>query len=181
MKNPNKLQLDFGFDIKPISKEIAKPKSTKIDFVFEIMDCLTAPIIVFPSAWQTAIPKDVLNNVTMSRLLCQLAGEQMASIPEVVAYMMPRSFESPMPYEWVNIYTWVGLQYARQFKETQQVKDMEEIAPKALSDYDMGLLNGLRKWIYEKRRKALKESMKNIKNTKKEVSPTEYQVNLFGD
>ena len=46
--------------------------------------------------------------------------KQMASITEVIAYMMPRTFEAPMPSEWVNIYTWVGLQYANQFKGNEQ-------------------------------------------------------------
>ncbi len=109
MKNPDKLQLDFGFEIKPIPNQKTKPKTAnkvQENFVFEFMDYLTSPIIVFPSAWMNDIPKDVLKNITMSRMLCQMSGEKMASFAEVVAYMMPRTYESPMPYEWVNIYAW---------------------------------------------------------------------------
>jgi len=137
------LQLDFGFDIKPMVNQKTRPKTAKQaqnDFVFEFMDSLTAPVIVFPSAWQDTIPKDVLKNITMSRLLCQISGEQMASYTEVVAYMMPRTFESPLQSEWVNIYTWCGLQYTRQFKGKELAKTMEEIAPKNLSDYDNGFM-----------------------------------------
>jgi hypothetical protein len=40
---------------------------------------------------------------------------------------------------------------------------MVEIAPKELPDYGNGLLNNLRVWIYEKRRKALKTILKKNK------------------
>ena len=182
MEDPKTLQLDFGFEIKPIPKEKKKPISTKKaknDFVFDFMDCLTSPVIVFKSAWQDAIPADVLNNITISRMICLMVGEQMASITEVVAYMMPRTFESPMHSEWINIYTWCGLQYAKSFKGVEQQKVMAEIAPQKLSDYEIHLLNDLRRWIYDKRRKALKLSMKSEKQVKL-PDVTSKQGNLFG-
>ena len=40
---------------------------------------------------------------------------------------------------------------------------MTDIAPKELSDYEKDLLNNLRVWIYEKRRKALKDILKKSK------------------
>ncbi|SDQ90646.1 hypothetical protein [Flagellimonas zhangzhouensis] len=165
MENQNVVQLDFGFELEPAKTPIPnlRPKSfkkTKSDFVLDLMDLLQSPIIVYPSQWQDAVPKDLLNNITMARMLTRMRGEHMASLTEVVAYMMPRTFESPMPSEWVNIYTWCGLQYAKTFKKTGQIEAMEEVAPQQLSEYEMGLLKGLRMWIYEKRRKALKDSMK---------------------
>ncbi len=76
----------------------------------------------------------------------------------------------------------MGLQYAKQFKGEEQVKYIEdEIAPKALSEYEMSLLNNLRKWIYDKRRIALKESMKNDKRNMQEESPVAKQEALFGN
>ena len=181
MEKPDFLQLHFGFGIEPISKSDKKPvneKQAKSDFVFDFMDCLTSPVIVFKSAWQDAIPKEVLKNVTLSRLLCSISGEKMASYAEVIAYVMPRTLEAPMPLEWVNIYTWVGLQYAKEYSNQNQISAMDEIAPKNLSDYELGLLNDLRKWIYDKRRKALKEKLKVSNKTKSKVIPSG-QVNLF--
>ena len=105
-------------------------------------------------------------NITMARM----RGGHMASLTEVVAYMMPRTFESPMPSEWVNIYTWCGLKYAKTSKKTGQMEAMEEVAPKQLSEYEMGLLKRLRVWIYEKRRKALKDSLKT--STPKSSGPS---------
>jgi len=158
------VQLNFGFEcesIQPKEKTLKPNKNRDNDFVFNFMACLTSPIIVFKSAWQDIIPEDILKNIKLSRLLCSMQQEKMASLTEALAYMMPRTYEAPMPTEWVNIYTWLGLQYTSRFKNADQFDAMKEIAPKKLSEYEMGLLNNLRIWIYDKRRKALKDALKN--------------------
>ncbi|HAI42649.1 MAG TPA: hypothetical protein DCM40_33355, partial [Maribacter sp.] len=112
-ENLNVVQLDFGFDCEPLETQKRTSKSNKKrtnDFVFNFMDCLNSPIIVFKSAWQDTIPKDILKNIKLSRLLCSMQQEEMASLTETLAYLMPRTYEAPMPTEWVNIYTWLGLQ-----------------------------------------------------------------------
>lgn len=181
MNDPKVIQLDFGFDRKAVTDQKPRSKSNnkiRSDFVFDFMDCLTGPIIVFRSAWQDAVPKDVLNNISLARMMCLMAGEQTASLTEVVAYMMPRTFESPMHHEWVNIYTWAGVQYANFFKGSEQRKTMAEIAPDKLSDQERRLLNDLRRWIYDKRRKALKQSLKSEKPAKSKDVVTQ-QESLF--
>jgi len=183
MEKQNVVQLDFGFEMEPVKtpNPNQRPKSfkrAKSDFVLDFMDLLQSPIIVYPSQWQDAVPKDLLNNITMARMLTLMRGEPMASLTEVVAYLMPRTFESPMPSEWVNIYTWCGLQYAKTFKKTEQIKAMEEIVPQLLSEYEMGLLKRLRFWIYEKRRQALKDSMKTSMPKLSGPSPND-QAELF--
>ena len=138
MENFNLIQLDFGFECEPLPTDKKTSKSNKkqrSDFVFNFMDCLTSPIIVFKSAWQDTIPKDLLKNITLSRLLSSMQQEEMASLTETLAYMMPRTYEAPMPTEWVNIYTWLGLQYAAQYKNNDQLNAMTEIAPSELSKY----------------------------------------------
>ncbi|SNY99553.1 hypothetical protein [Flagellimonas pacifica] len=182
MKKPEVLQLDFGFDVIPVvpQKNPADTHKKTADFVFDFMDCLTAPTIVFPSAWQDTIPKDLLSHIPIARLLCLNKGEMMASIPEMIAYMMPRTFESPLPSEWVNIYTWAGAQYAHRFKGADQQEVMAEIAPKELSEYEKGLLTNLRRWIYEKRRKALKHRMKSESQSQPKAKAP-MQTGLFGD
>ena len=183
MENQNVVQLDFGFELEPAKTPIPnlRPKSfikAKSDFVLDFMDLLQSPIIMYPSQWQDAVPKDLLNNITMARMLTQMRGEHMASLTEVVAYMMPRTFESPMPSEWVNIYTWCGLQYVKTFLKIGQIEAMADLAPKQLSEYEMGLLKRLRIWIYEKRRQALKDSMKTLMPKLSGPSPND-QGELF--
>ena len=112
MENLKVVQFDFGFECKPISAKdkVVKPtKKDKIDFVFDFMDCLASPIIVFKSAWQDTIPKDILGRIKLSRLICAMTHEKMASLTEALAYIMPRTYEAPMQREWANIYTWLGL------------------------------------------------------------------------
>ena len=100
-----------------------------------------------------------------------MTKEKMASLTETLAYIMPRTYEAPMPTEWVNIYTWLGLQYVIQFKNNDQLSAMTEIAPSELSEYEIGLLNNLRRWIYDKRRKALKEKLKSAEKSEKKILP----------
>ena len=174
MENLNVLQLDFGFEVKPtLTKEKVRKrtKKDKNDFVFDFMDCLASPIIVFKSAWQDTIPKDILGRIKLSRIICSMTKEKMASLTETLAYIMPRTYEAPMPTEWVNIYTWLGLQYVIQFKNNDQLSAMTEIAPSELSEYEIGLLNNLRRLIYDKRRKALKEKLKSAEKSEKKILP----------
>ena len=152
MENLKKVQLDFGFECEPISNQ-KKPsileKRSETDFVLDLMDFMRSPIIVFKSTWQDAIPTEILKNIPISRLMSLMANEKMASLTEVVAYMMPRTLEGPLSTEWVNIYTWSGFQHAKTFGNNEQLEVMKEIVPKTLSDYEMSLLNSLRKWIYD--------------------------------
>ncbi|TDY60758.1 hypothetical protein DFQ06_3342 [Algibacter lectus] len=169
MENLKVVQFDFGFECNPIlaKEKVVKPtKKDKSDFVFDFMDCLASPIIVFKSAWQDTIPKDILSRIKLSRIICSMTGDKTASLTETLAYMMPRTYEAPMQTEWANIYTWLGLQYAMQNKSKDQLEAMTEIAPKELSDYEKGLLKNLRLWIYDKRRKALKGILKKNKVSK---------------
>ncbi|MDO6818433.1 hypothetical protein [Zobellia sp. 1_MG-2023] len=179
MNNIKTVQFDFGFECEPIQEKEKTLKSNKKrdnDFVFNFMDCLTSPIVVFKSAWQDIIPKDILKNIKLSRLLCSMQQEEMASLTEALAYMMPRTYEAPMPTEWVNIYTWLGLQYASQFKNKDQLGAMKEIATNKLSEYETGLLNNLRRWIYDKRRKALKDKLKSAEKSEAKILPKNQEV-----
>ncbi|MBU3820981.1 hypothetical protein KO566_02825 [Flavobacteriaceae bacterium XHP0103] len=139
---------------------------------------MSSPIIVFESAWKDTIPKDLLANVKLSRLWALMLKEDKASLTEALVYMMPRTYEAPLPYEWVNIYTWLGLQYAMQYKNKEQVEVLSDIAPKELSDYETGLLENLRKWIYRQRRKALKARLKDLEKPKTD-KPSINQKTLF--
>tara|TARA_R110002111_G_scaffold136153_1_gene202010 strand:+ start:804 stop:1349 length:546 start_codon:yes stop_codon:yes gene_type:complete len=181
MENLKVVQFNFGFECKQISakENVVKPtKKDKSDFVFDFMDCLASPIIVFKSAWQDTIPKDILGRIKLSRIICSMSKEKMASLTETLAYIMPRTYEAPIPTEWVNIYTWLGLQYVIQSKNNGQMEAMTEIAPNELSDYEKGLLKNLRVWIYEKRRKALKDILKKNKISKSN-SILDIQEKLF--
>jgi hypothetical protein len=160
MEKQQFLQLDFGLEIPKKDPPKKLPKNEKANFVFDMMDCLTSPIIVHDSAWMDTIPKDLLSHIPMARMIACRKNDGMATILEVIAYLMPRTFEAPMPYGWGNIYTWCGLQYALQFKNKTMIDAMKQIAPENLTHDEQRDIDHLRRWIYDKRRKALKQRMK---------------------
>lgn len=92
-----------------------------------------------------------------------MTKEKLASLTETLAYIMPRTYEAPMQTEWVNIYLWLGLQYAMLSKNNGQLEAMKDIAPKELPDYEKGLLKNLCVSIYEKQRKSLIDILKKNK------------------
>ncbi|MEO1485693.1 MAG: hypothetical protein AAFU57_08100 [Bacteroidota bacterium] len=161
------LQFDFQLEKPQANPQMTKKptrkkvKSSSSDFVLDMMDCLTSPIIVFKSAWMDMVPEDVIRNIPLSRMVALRKGEQMATVIEVLAYLMPRSFEAPMRYEWANIYTWCGLQYALQYNNKRMAEAMKKIAPEKLTRDEQREMDHLRRRIYDKRRKVLKERMKH--------------------
>lgn len=77
---------------------------------------MKAKTIIYDFWQHDNIPKNTHKNIKLLQLLCSIQQEEMASLIETLAYMMPRTYEAPLPTEWVNIYTCLGLQYARHFK-----------------------------------------------------------------
>ena len=72
MENFNFVQLDFEFECEPEFKQKKSSKSNKKrnnDFVFNFMDCLTSPIIVFKSAWKDTIPRDILKHKIITTII----------------------------------------------------------------------------------------------------------------
>ena len=166
MENQNVIQLQFDFNAQPVQGTTPVPEALPIrkngrraeeKFVFEFMDMLTAPVITFSTAWIDAIPQKLKQNIGFARLIAAMKKEETATIPEVVAYIITRTYESPMTSEWANIYTWCASKYLKDY-EHRDVPD--DIAPKKLSDYEHSLLKQLRNWIYRKRREAVKSKLK---------------------
>ena len=74
-------------------------------FTFELMDTLTSPVLTYSQAWTDCIPQRLLDLITPARLVSKLLNEEMATMPEVVTYIMTATLEFPMHGEWVDIYT----------------------------------------------------------------------------
>jgi hypothetical protein len=67
--------------------------------------------------------------------------------------MFPRTLEAPMGSDWTDIYMYLGGLYVK--KMGRDIPD--DIKTAELSNYQMGLLNQLKHWIFERRIKARKE------------------------
>lgn len=136
-------------------------------FVFEFMDMLTAPVITHSQSWADCIPKRLLDLISMSRLISGMQKDEMASYPEVVAYLTTASFEAPLGSDWTEIFTHCSCTVCEQHFNEDHWDTLD--AHRKLSDYQKEKLDKLRRWIYDKRRKALKNSMRAMKSKEPEL------------
>lgn len=157
-------------------KNLTSPSLKDTDkFTFELMDALTSPILTYSQAWADYIPQRLLDLIKPARLVSQLLNEEMATMPEVVTYIMTATLEFPMHGEWVDIYTHCSCIVAEQYWKENHWDKVS--APRELSDYELTqFLNPLRKWIYERRRKILKERMKAEKKARPEPIVVEQEL-----
>lgn len=127
-------------------------------FVFHFIDILQGPIMTFSAEWASCIPKRLIDLITMARLVSGMKKEELATLPEVSAYMITRTFLAPMDNDWTQIYTYVS---CRICEENWNEDHWAAVCPeKKLNSYQEDLLLRLRRWIYEKRQLAVKKKMK---------------------
>ena len=144
-----------------------KKKSKIIDEqVFNLMDALRSPVLTFSQGWADCIPERILEIIPVSRLAASLNDEKMATMPEAVAYIMTATLEFPMHGEWVDIYTYVSCKVCQDHFGEDHWDDIK--APRELDQWNQDMLNKLRRWIYDERRKYLKDRMKSEKRLEKE-------------
>jgi hypothetical protein len=130
--------------------------------IFNLMDALRSPVLTHTTSWADCIPKRLLDIITTSRMASLILHEELATYPEVTAFMMTRVMEAPMPSEWVEIYLHCSCQVCEQYWQKSHWEELQ--AKKVLGEYETKqFLLPLRRWIYERRRKALKEKLKKEK------------------
>jgi len=129
------------------------------------MDALESPILTHSQAWADTIPQRLLAQVTVARLANMVQKKETATDVEVAIFIYTRSLEAPMSSEWADIYFHITCKVLEQYFGENHWDDIK--APKDLDDYSINYLLGpLRKHIYEKRRKILKQRMKEAETTK---------------
>lgn len=153
--------------------------------MFDLMDALTAPILTHAATWKDCLPDRVLNIVTMARMASLLKKERMATLPEVLLFMMTRTFEAPMGHEWTEIYLHVSCTVCQQWFNEDHWDQVH--AKKELGEYELKQhLLPLRRWIYERRRQVVKQRMGSWKKEERAAAmdkqPTiveQQQLELF--
>lgn len=137
-------------------------------FAFYFVDILQGPIMTYTTEWADCIPQRLIRLIKMARLVAGMKKEELATLPEVSAYMITRTFLAPMDNDWTQIYTFVSCKVCEEhFGEDHWA----EICPdKKLNDYQKDLLLRLRRWIYEKRQLAVKKKMKAESQAKVVIS-----------
>lgn len=129
-----------------------------------MMDALQAPILTHAQSWADTLPKRLLDIIPMARLISLMRGEEMATYPEVVAFIYTRTLEAPMSREWVDIYTHVSCIVCEQYWKEDQWEAVK--APRTLDEYELKqFLNPLRRWIWKRRREVVKQRIKSADNS----------------
>jgi len=127
--------------------------------VFNLMDALRSPVLTHDVSWASVIPQRILNVIPLARMKALIANEEMATEPETVAFMMTRVMNAPMDHEWAEIYCYLGCKVCEDYFGQDGWDSVK--AKRTLTEYEeKHHLLPLRKWIYERRRKALKEKLK---------------------
>jgi hypothetical protein len=151
--------------------------SKQVDgWISDLVGALTDPIIAFPSPWMADIPENIKKQIPLERLIMNMrVSKEGKGVPvgecEVIAYMFPRTMEEPMGYEWTHIYSYCFTK-AMAFMKVEVPPDMRV---DVLSDYDMRQLDGLKRFIWDKRVQHRKEKSRRekISNTANENNRTD--------
>jgi hypothetical protein len=141
-----------------------KSKNAEQDaFVFHFMDILTAPIMTYDQSWASAIPDRLKKEITMHRLIAGIKQEEMATMAEVVAYLITATLSFPLDNDWVDIYTHAACIVAEECWQENH-RDIIQ-APRKLSRNQEEDLIRLRRWIYERRQGNVKKKMKGAEQS----------------
>ena len=142
-------------------------------WIGDVVGVFCDPIIVYPSGWEDTLPDWIKQQITLERLIMNVKSMKEGGVPvgdtEVLAYMYPRTMESPLTEQWQRIYFYVFNQ-AMKMKKTEVPKDLQS---EKLTDYDMQQLNHLKNWIYDTRIKHRKERERGIRQEEKAAAVAE--------
>lgn len=135
-------------------------EQVKIDKgISEIVGVFCDPTIVMPGGWGDTLPDWLKQAITMDRLIMNIqglkTGEMTGTDAEACAYLYTASLTAPMSSEWTHIYLYIaGKVYEKWRTPDSGVTMPEDIKVEKLTDYEMGMLNHLKRWLYEQRVKV---------------------------
>jgi len=127
--------------------------------VFNLVDALRSPVLTHSSSWADCIPERIIRRIPEARMINLMQEIEMATDIECSAFIMTASMEAPLDRDWTDIYTHVACKTLQDWFGEDHWEEVR--APRTLTEYQRNyLLNPLKKHIYEKRRKILRQRMK---------------------
>jgi hypothetical protein len=130
----------------------------------ELAGALTDPIIVWPfGGWGDSLPEKIKGDITIHRMLQLMKHEEdVATWPEVCAYLFTVTLERPVSHEWADIYLYAMTQYMGESIPAN-------IKKKSLDQYEMQLLDRFRRWLWDARHRARKQHCKEERSGREPV------------
>jgi hypothetical protein len=147
------------FNVEASTPKLKQKQKSEKDYVFDIVDALSAPVLVFSTLWSDIIPKRLFEILPLARMKALMQGEQLATYAECVIYIYPRTLEAPMTSEWVDIYTHISCKTLEEWFGEDHWNEVK--APRELSQWLLSQLGDLRCHLYNKRREILKTRLKS--------------------
>lgn len=137
--------------------------------ISEIAGVFTDPIIVMPGGWGDTLPDWLKQAITLERLTMNvkaLSGEPMTGTDaEACAYLYTAGLTAPMDSDWSEIYLYISTQVCRRHKQVDLPAD---IAVESISNYRMGRLLDLKRWIFNRRTRIREEHDRASRRERKE-------------
>lgn len=140
--------------------------------ISEIVGAITDPIIVWPGGWGDSLPDWLKTAITLERLISNMAvikGEEMTGTDaEACAYLFTASLTFPLSSDWTQIYLYIATKvYEKQRTPQSGVTMLKDVRVDLITDYQMGLLNHLKGWIYQRRVAARQDRDRSDKREKR--------------
>lgn len=150
----------------------------KVDPIEESVGALFDPIIVYPAGgWENDLPEPLKKELPLHRMAHNMlcirgkASWDEACDVEALLYLYPASLAAPMGHDWTQIYLYLGY-------KVMGSRMPEDVAQKTLTNYEMGMLRDLKRWIQRKKleaRKARRRQEKAEKPAKQQAVEAEYE------
>lgn len=142
------------------------------DGISNIVGAICDPIIVFPGGWGDSLPEWLKTAITLERLIMNMRvikGEEMTGTDaEACAYLFTASLTFPLSSDWTQIYLYIATKvYEKQRSKTSGITMPKDIRVDLITDYQMGLLNHLKGWIYRRRTTARQDSDRSDRRQKR--------------
>ncbi|MBA7470427.1 hypothetical protein ES707_05713 [subsurface metagenome] len=153
-----------GQEVEEVEKEAPEKRFNLDRAIEDLAGAICDPIIVYPGGgWEKDIPKWLLEQITLDRLVEQMKATQgqepTGTDSEALAYLFPASLCFPLGHDWTQIYLYLGAKvcgaYGKVVPEDIDIKTLDQ-----QQDMDLRRLKG---WIYEKRRQHRGLKAKDIR------------------
>ena len=145
--------------------------------ISDIVGVFTDPIIVMPGGWGDTLPDWLKQAITLERLTMNvksLRGEPMTGTDaEACAYLYTAGLTAPMDGDWSEIYMYISTNVCRRHKQVDMPAD---IAVVSLSDYRMGRLLDLKRWLFNRRSQIRMERERAERRERKEADTARQQA-----
>jgi len=106
----------------------------------------------------------------LSNVEAHKTGEMTGTDAEACAYLYTVSLTQPMDSDWTQIYLYIANQvYTRHQSKESDVQMPDDIRVESLSEYEMGELRRLKRWLYERRVKARQEKERGERRHQREA------------